>query len=367
MDFNISKEKLVTGIQTVQNAVSQKSSLPILSNVLIEAEKGIVKMTATDLDIGISFSTEATIETEGAITVPARKFFDIVKALPDGSPISVSMKKSNYVTIKSAKAQFRIIGLPKEEFPNLPVFKDQDSVSIEQKVLREMITLTDFAISRDDTRYVLNGTLLIVKEDTIILVATDGRRLATIEKKLGKKTLVDRAVIVPTKTTQEIKRVLGEEGDVQVKFSENQIMFEFPSSLVISRLIEGDYPSYKKVIPERAGSEVTVGRDDFLNATRRASIFTEQDSMAIKFSIKKKKMVIEKETPYIGKVTEEIEVDFTGKEDIDIGFNPRYLIDVLKNLEEDEIIFEVSDPTKPGVIRRGSEYTYVVLPMQLAE
>jgi DNA polymerase III subunit beta len=367
MDFTISKEILVSGIQTVQNAVSQKSSLPILSNVLIEAEQGKVKITATDLDIGISFTTEAAIDTEGAITVPARKFFDIVKALPEESPVSISMKKSNYLTIKSAKAQFRIIGLPKEEFPNLPVFKDQDSVSVEQKVLKEMITLTDFAISRDDTRYVLNGTLLVVKEDTIILVATDGRRLATIEKKLAKKTLVDRSVIIPTKTVQEIKRMLSDEGDVQVKFSDNQIMFEFPSSLVISRLIEGEYPSYKKVIPEKTGSEVIIGRDAFLNATRRASIFTEQDSMAIKFSIKKKKMVIEKETAYIGKASEEIDADFSGAEEIDIGFNPRYLIDVLKNLEEDEIVFEVTDPTKPGVIRRGAEYTYVVLPMQLAE
>jgi DNA polymerase III subunit beta len=324
-------------------------------------------MTATDLDIGIRFSSEAEVSASGAISVPARKFFDIVKALPDESPISVSMKKSNYVTIKSAKAQFRIIGLPKEEFPNLPVFKDQDSVDVDQKTLKEMITLTDFAISRDDTRYVLNGMLFIVKGETITLVATDGRRLATIEKKLNKKTLIDRSVIVPTKTIQEIKRMLEEEGNVQVQLGENQIMFEFAKSVVISRLIEGDYPSYKKVIPERTGIEVKVGRDDFLNATRRASIFTEQDSMAIKFGIKKKKMVIEKETAYIGKATEEIDADFSGSEDIDIGFNPRYLIDVLKNLEEDEIVFEVSDATKPGVIRRGNEYTYVVLPMQLSE
>ncbi|MFA6636278.1 MAG: DNA polymerase III subunit beta [Candidatus Omnitrophota bacterium] len=367
MEFTISKETLVGGIQVVQNAVSQKSSLPILSNVLLEAENGKIRMTATDLDIGISFSIEAEVSADGAITIPAKKFFDIIRALPDESPVSISMKKSNYVTIKSAKAQFRIIGLPKEEFPNLPAFKDHDSVSIDQKTLKEMITLTDFAISKDDTRYVLNGTLLLVKSDKITMVATDGRRLATIEKDLDKKTLVDRSVIVPTKTIQEIKRMLSDEGEVQVKFSDNQIMFELPTSVIISRLIEGEYPSYKKVIPERSGSEVVVGREAFLNATRRASIFTDQDSMAIKFSIKKKKMIIEKETAYVGKVTEEIDIDFSGDQEIDIGFNPRYLIDVLKNLEEDDILFEVSESTKPGVIRRGTEFTYVVLPMQLAE
>ena len=367
MEITIPKELLVEGIQTVQNAVSQKSSLPILSNVLLEAEGGKVNLTATDLDIGISFSGETSVEKDGAITIPAKKFFDIVRSLPDESPVSLSMKKNNFVTIKSAKANFRIIGLPKEEFPNLPEFKDQDSIAIEQKTLKEMITLTDFAISRDDTRYVLNGTLMVVKGDSITMVATDGRRLAVIKKKMDRKTLVERTVIVPTKTIQEVKRMLADEGDVTIKFSENQILFSFPSSVVISRLIEGEYPNYQKVIPEKTGVEVAVRKEDFLNAVRRASIFTEQDSMAIRFSVKRKKIIISKNTPYLGEAKEEVDAEFNGQEELDIGFNPRYLIDVLKNLEEDDVILELSDSAKPGVIRRGEEYTYVVLPMQLAE
>ena len=365
MELKITKDALVEGIQIVQNAVSQKSSLPILSNVLLEADNSELKLTATDLDIGICSTIPVSVTQNGAITVPARKFFDIVKALPEGSEIDLSMKKNNFVNIKSGKAQFKIIGLPKEEFPQLPLFKDQDSITVEQNDLREMFNLTDFAISKDDTRYVLNGVLFIIKEDLVSVVATDGRRMASINKRLAKKTLVDKEVIIPTKTVQEVKRMLTEEGEVDIKFSENQVLFAFPSCFVLSRLIEGEYPNYKKVIPEQSSQEIKVLREDFLSAARRASIFTDQDSMAIKLTVKKKKMMISKNTPYLGEAREEIDINYNGSGELEIGFNPRYLIDVLKNLTDKEIIFEVNDANKPGVVRKGEEYTYVVLPMQL--
>ena len=365
MDFKVTKDALVEGIQIVQNAVSQKSSLPILSNVLLEAENNELKLTATDLDMGICATIPIQIEQAGAITVPAKKFFDIVKALPDASEIIVSMKKNNFVTIKSGKAQIKIIGLPKDEFPQLPQFKDIDAITIEQSILKEMLNLTDFAISRDDTRYVLNGILLLISKDKVSMVATDGRRLANIIKPLPSKTLIDRSVIVPSKTVQEVKRMLQEEGEVTIKFSDTQILFSFESCFVLSRLIEGEYPNYRNVIPEKSNKEVVVGRETFLAATRRASIFTDQDSMAIKLNVTKKKMTISKNTPYLGEAKEEIEIEFSGNSDIEIGFNPRYLIDVLKSIQDEEIVFELNDSNKPGVVRRGDEYIYVVLPMQL--
>ncbi|MEA3488740.1 MAG: DNA polymerase III subunit beta [Candidatus Omnitrophota bacterium] len=365
MELKILKNALVEGVQTVQNAVSQKSSLPILSNILLEAENKTLKLTATDLDIAICSTIPVTVEQSGTITVPARKFFDIVKALPDESEISLSIKKNNFVTIKSEKALFKIIGLPKEEFPQLPLFKDKDSITVEQNSLREMLNLTDFAISKDDTRYILNGVLLIVKGDRMNIVATDGRRLAAINNTLQKKTLVDRMVIVPTKTVQEVKRMLGEEGEVKIKFGDNQILFSFPGCFILSRLIEGEYPNYEKVIPEKSSKEVRISREEFLSAARRASIFTDQDSMAIKLSIKKKKMTISKNTPYLGEAKEELDVDYSGNGDLEIGFNPRYLIDVLKSLSDEDVVLEVNDSSKPGVIRKGEKYTYVVLPMQL--
>jgi DNA polymerase-3 subunit beta len=163
----------------------------------------------------------------------------------------------------------------------------------------------------------------------------------------------------------ELKRMLQEEGEVTVKFGDNQILFSFESSFILSRLIEGEYPNYKNVIPEKSNREITVSRDDFLSAARRASIFTDQDSMAIKLNVSKKKMTISKNTPYLGEAKEEVDIEYSGDKDLQIGFNPKYLIDVLKNLDEDEIVFEVNDANKPGVLRKGEEYIYVVLPMQL--
>ncbi len=365
MDFLVQKETLSDAIQIVQSAITQKSSLPILANVLLEVSEDKLRLTATDLDIGICASIPVSVVQKGAITVPAKKFFDIIRALPDGSEINISLKKNNSITIKSGRAQFKIIGLPKEEFPQLPIFKDKDSIILEQKEFKNILNLTDFAISKDDTRYILNGVLFSIKGDRVDIVATDGRRLAAANKKLTTKTLLEKDVVVPVKAIQEVKRLLADEGDIKIQFGDNQIMFSFSNSFIISRLIEGEFPSYKKVIPSKSQKEVRVGREEFLDAAKRASIFTDQESLAIKLEIQKNKMTISKNTPYLGESREQIDVDYSGDDTIEIGFNPRYLIDVLKNLPQEEIVFEVNDSSKPGVIRLGDEYTYVVLPMQL--
>lgn len=365
MDLAIQKEILMDGIQTVQNAITQKSSLPILSNVLLEVDANELKLTATDLDIGISCMLPVASEQKEALTVPAKKFFDIIRSLPDGNEINLSIKKNNSIAIRSGKALFKILGLSKDDFPSLPLFENKDSVVMPQKGLKEMLNLTDFAISKDDARHILTGVLFIVKENKASIVATDGRRMAVVKKELPKKTLVDREVIIPLKTVQEVKRLLGEEGDVKIEFSENQILFTFSSSFIISRLIEGEFPDYKKVIPEKSSKVITISREDFLSAARRVSIFTDQDSQAIKMNIQKAKMTMSKNTPYLGEAKEDVKISYTDDKEMEIGFNPRYLIDVLKNIGDDEVLFEVNDSTKPGVIRKDEGYIYVVLPMQL--
>ena len=365
MELTVQKDVLLNGIQTVQNAITQKSSLPVLSNVLLEADGQNIKLTATDLDIGICSNLPVISGQEGAITIPAKKFFDIVKSLPDGQDVNISLKKNNSIAIKSGKAQFKILGLPKDDFPSLPLFEDKDSITLSQQELKEMLNLTDFAISKDDARHILTGILLVIKGEEITIVATDGRRMAVILKKLEKKTLVDREVIIPLKTVQEVKRLLGDDGDVKIEFSENQVLFSLNSSFIISRLIEGEFPDYKKVIPGKSSKIVIVSREDFLSAARRVSIFTDQDSQAIKLNIQKSRMTISKNTPYLGEAKEDIKINYSGEKEIEIGFNPKYLIDVLKNLEDDDVNFEVNDQTKPGVIRKGDGYIYVVLPMQV--
>jgi DNA polymerase III subunit beta len=363
LKFDTTKEILMKGIQDVQNAINPKTTLPILSNILIETGKESISLTATDLDIGIVSTIPVKPGAEGAITIPAKKFFDIIKELPEGA-ISISIKKNNLVHIEAANCVFKIMGLPKDEFPQLPDFKDKDSMIMQRGRLKKILAMTSFAISRDETRYVLNGVLFVIKPTYIRIVATDGRRLAMVEEKVQLPKTLERKVIIPAKTVSELNKLLGEEGDVKICFGNNQISFDMGTTRVVSRLIEGEFPNYEQVIPKEVKEKVGIGRSRFLSATKRSALFTNPDSLAVKLELGKDKMVLSKTAPYIGEAHEEIAVDYKGK-DLAIGFNPDYLIDVLKNVNEEIINFEVSDAEKPGVIRIGSDYVYVVLPMQL--
>ncbi len=369
MKINTMKDSLLKGIQTVQNAVSSKNTLPILSHILVEAKKQEIKLTATDLEIGVSVIIDGEVSEEGAITVPARKFSEIIKELPNQNPISMSLKKGQSITIESGKSYFRLVGLLKEDFPQLPDFeaskgKDIDTVKIPQKLLKNMIQLTSFAMSHDEARYVLNGILFSFRDKSLKLVATDGRRLAFIEKEFLGIGNFKKDMIIPMKTIQELNRDLGEEGDVIFYFKEDQLQINIGQITITSRLIEGEYPNYEQVIPKKTKEELKVNTQDFLQATRRASILTSQDSQSIKINFIKDRLIITKNTPDLGEVREELEVDYKGGE-LAMGFNPGFLIDVLKNVEEDMVKFELIDPEKPAVIRSGDNYTYIVLPMQV--
>ncbi len=365
MKFNTTKDVLLKGIQEVQSAISAKSSLPILSNILVEATDDNIILTATDLDIGITSKIMIKPQVTGAITIPAKKFLDIIKELPESEPISISVKKNNLVNIECGKSVFKIMGLPKEEFPQLPEFKDKDSLVLQQKKLKSMLRLTAFAISHDESRYVLNGVLFVIKPTYIRLVATDGRRLAMVEDKTQLPKTLERKFIVPTKAVNELDKSLGDEGDVKIFLNDNQIFFDMGKTRLVSRLIEGEFPNYEQVIPKEVKEKIVASKNGFLSAIKRAALFTNQDSAAIKMDLGKDKIVISKSTPYLGEARVEIDADYKGK-DMSVGFNPDYLVDLLKNIDDEKIAFEVTDPEKPGVIRIGAEYIYVVLPMQIA-
>ncbi|MBI4432359.1 MAG: DNA polymerase III subunit beta, partial [Candidatus Omnitrophica bacterium] len=369
MKISISKENLLRGIQAVQNAVSNKSTLPILSHILLESRKNELTLTATDLEIGVSIKVESDVSEEGAVTVPARKFSEIIKELHPQNPIHLSVKKNQSIQIDSGKSYFRLMGLLKDEFPQLPEFpsqgsKNADWVKLSQKTLKNMIQLTSFAMSHDESRYVLNGILFSFKDKGLKLVATDGRRLAIIEKAMEEIGSFKKDVIIPMKTTQELSRNLGEEGDVMFCFKENQVQMGLGSLFITSRLIEGEYPNYEQVIPKKTKEELKINTQDFLQAARRASILTSQDSQSIKINFIKDRMIITKNTPDVGEAHEELEVDYKGGE-FAIGFNPIFLIDVLKNIDAENIHLGLTDPEKPAIIRNGRDYTYIVLPMQV--
>ena len=367
MKIHTTKDNLLKGIQIVQNAVSSKNTLPILSHILIEAKKNEIRLTATDLEIGISMKIEGEVIEEGSFTVPARKFSEIVKELPNDASIHITLKKGQSVNIEAGKSYFRLMGLAREDFPQLPEVpsgKGGDSVKIPQKKLKHMISLTSFAMSHDETRYILNGILFSFKEKALKLVATDGRRLAIIQKDIPEMGSLKKDVIIPMKTIQELNRNLGEEGDVIFHFKENQVLVNLGQIHITSRLIEGEYPNYEQVIPKKTKEELSLNTQDFLQATRRASILTSQDSQSVKINIIKDRMIITKSTPDLGEAREELEVDYKGGEFV-IGFNPNFLIDALKNIEDEQVKFSFIDPEKPAVITSGEDYTYVVLPMQV--
>lgn len=363
MRLEAKKESLLKGMTAVQNAISPRSTLPILSNVLLETIKNGLTITGTDLDIGIITTIPAKITTPGSITVPAKKFLDIIKELPE-SPIAISVRKNNMMQIVCENSQFKIMGIPKDDFPKLPEFKDKEPIILDQELLKIMLGMTSFAISRDETRYILNGVYILIKKNSIKMVATDGRRLALIEREIELAKNIDKKVIIPIKTVQELHRNLQEDGKISISFGGNQVMFNFGNFIIISRLIEGEFPSYEQVIPKEGKDKVVVDREKLLLATKRASLLTSQDSQGIKIDINKGKMVISKHSPDIGEAREELDVIYKGSP-FSIGFNPHYIIDVLKNLDEQSIGFELQNPEKPGVIRTKDKYIYVVLPMQL--
>ena len=368
MKIHTTKDNLLKGIQIVQNAVSSKNTLPILSHILIEAKKNEIRLTATDLEIGISMKVEGEVIEEGSFTVPARKFSEIVKELPSEASIHITLKKGQSVNIEAGKSFFKLMGLAREDFPQLPEVpsnsKSGELVKIPQKKMKSMIQLTSFAMSHDETRYILNGILFSFKDKTLKLVATDGRRLAIIQKDLPELGSLKKDVIIPMKTIQELNRNLGEDGDVTFYFKENQVLVNLGPIHITSRLIEGEYPNYEQVIPKKTKEEVSLNTQDFLQATRRASILTSQDSQSVKINIIKDRMIITKSTPELGEAREELEVDYKGGEFV-IGFNPSFLIDVLKNVQEENVKFSFVDPEKPAVIKCGDDYTYIVLPMQV--
>jgi len=362
MKFKVEKANLLNAIQTVQNVITSKSALPILSNILIEAQSGSLKLTATDLDIGITCVIPVDIQEAGAITVPAKRFSDIVKEFPLES-IAVSTKKNNQVTIDSDMCQFKIMGLLKEEFPKLPEFKDKKVIKIDQAVFKQMLVLTAFAVSLDESRYVLNGILLKINKGLLTLVSTDGKRLAVAEKKLPVEADVDISVIIPLKTIHELNRNLQEDGELSLVVSSNQALFDFGNVGIVSRLIEGEFPDYKQVVPPVSDNKMKVERNCLLLAVKRAALLATPDYQAVKLEVFKNKLVISKSTPDVGEFHEELPVEYQGRELV-IGFNPIYLIDILKNLSEETVVLELTDGEKPGVIRI-SGYVYIVLPMRL--
>ena len=364
MKFSVTKEKLLECLQQVQNVVSTRTTLPILSNVLLQTNGREVRLTTTDLDVGVRGSFEANIEKEGATTLPARRLFTIIRELPS-SEIQFDVDGKNAASIRSGQSFFKILGLPEEEFPPLPKFDDSKVVTIRQKDLRDGLRKTSYAISTDETRYVLNGVLFSFKDNKLTLVATDGRRLAMLDIDLEFPRSHEADIIVPTKAVTELQRLLTDDGEVRVSVGGSQIAFDLNNSLLVSKLIEGNYPNYRQVIPGEMKERVTLERETFLNSLRRVSLLASDKSNSIKLNFSKNNIDITANTPEVGEAKESLPVAYKGRE-FSIAFNPEFLMAPPRNLAEDEIFLDLIDEMSPGVIKIQSPFLYVLMPMRIS-
>ena len=369
MNLTITKEQILAGLQAVQNVVSTRTTLPILSNVLVKADKDRVEFTATDLDVTVACSVEAKVKKAGATTVPVKKLFGIVREL-NGSEIDIETDDKNISSIRSGSSFYKIHGLAAEEFPPLPKFKDDKKVSLSQETVKAMMKKTSFAVSTDESRYVLNGIYISLKDHKMTLVATDGRRLALVDEEVDISEKSSGEFIVPAKAVNELNRLLTDKGEVELKFGENQASFALKddkgfSVLLITKLIEGNYPNYKQVIPGEAKERVALVREEFLQALRRAEIMTSEKANSVKLAFGKNQLAITANSPEVGEARETLAVNYKGKE-MAIAFNPRYLIDPLAALTEDEVFLELIDELSPGVLKINGPFLYVVMPMRLS-
>jgi DNA polymerase-3 subunit beta len=369
MNLTIAKDQILNGLQAVQNIVSTRTTLPILSNVLLRAEENRLELTATDLDVTITCSVEAKVTRVGATTVPVKKLFGIVREL--GHPeIELQTDDKNVTSIRSGPSFFKVRGLGAEEFPPLPKFKEEKKITLPQEKIRTMLRRTSFAISTDESRYVLNGIFFSLKEHKLTLVATDGRRLALVEEELEIPEKCDGEFIIPGKAVNELNRLLLEQGEVEISYTDNQVGFfmraeKAPTISLITKRIEGNYPNYRQVIPSETKERIPVGREDLMHALRRAELMTSEKQNSVKMSFGKNQLAINANSPEVGEAEETMAINYKGRE-IAIAFNPGYLIDPLNALTEDEVFIELIDELSPGVLKINGPFLYVVMPMRLS-
>lgn len=369
MKLIISKEQLLNGLQAVQNVVSTRTTLPVLSNVLLRGEGNRLELTATDLDVTIVCTVEANVSEPGATTIPVKKLFGIVREL-GAMEVEMEVDEKNITSLRSGASYYKIHGLAAEEYPPLPKFTETRRLVLAQEKLRSMLRKTSFAISTDETRFVLNGIFFSLKEHKVTMVATDGRRLALVDEDVDLTPEAQGGFIVPTKAINELNRLLQPTGEVEIKATENQAAFSLRDEkgfavLIITKLVEGNYPNYKQVIPAETKERIPLSREELLHALRRAEIMTSEKSNSVKLTFTKNALAITANTPEIGEAREGLAINYKGR-DIAIAFNPIYLMDPLKALENDEVYLELIDELSPGVLKINGPFLYVLMPMRMS-
>jgi DNA polymerase III subunit beta len=372
MHFNIDKEIFLKSLARVQGIVEKKNTIPILANVLIEADSAGIHVTATDLEVGMRATYPANVTDPGKITVSAKKLFEITKELPD-QLISFRSKDNCWIEVKCGKSVFNIVGLAAEEFPKFPKVEEIQFLVVNAVLLKEMIDKTFFAQSTDDTKYNLAGIYFknfdIDGRSILRLVATDGHRLSLIEKQVSENSiqLLNNGVIFPRKGIVELKKLADDtQGTIELGFMDNNAIIKKDQMVIIMRLIDGEFPDYDRVIPKNNDNICVLNRDKFIHALRRMSILSSEKSRGVKIVLKNSLLELSSSNPDIGEAREDIEMDYSGPE-ISIGFNVRYLLDVLQTQDHELVKLLIKDNLAPGLIKPNADdgFLAVVMPMRL--
>ncbi len=364
MKFSIVRSKFLDGLQTVQNVVSAKGALQILQNALIQAEGNQLCITTTDLDISARCFVECDIEQPGSTTLPIRRLASIIRELDEGK-ILIEVNEDDVASVQCGSSFFKIIGMPVRDFPPVPATEGKFCYRIDQGAFREMLRKTCYAVSQDETRRVLNGVLLAFKENKLTMVATDGRRLALVEYEIEFSPEAEAEMILPTKAVSELMRILSNEGDLKICAQTNQVVFELGTTMLSSKLIDGVYPNYRQVIPSGCDERVVIEREQLLAALRRVSVVTTDKSNAMKLTFSANQLTISINTPDVGEGRDTLPVKYAGKE-VSIIFNPEYVMDPLKNMDDDEVFLEMNDGHSPALLKCNVPFLYVLMPLRIS-
>jgi DNA polymerase-3 subunit beta len=374
MELVVRKNDLLRELQFFQGIVERKNTIPILANVLMEAKADEVHFLATDLEVALRSKCGATVVKPGSITLPAKKLYEIVKSLPE-TDIRIAQDKSG-VKVAADRFDSRMQTLPREDFPTLPETGGTSSAMLPRNAVKEMVAKTQFAITGEDTRYFLNGAQFVLKADSMSLVATDGHRLALVTAGRNGKAKTasgsaeeENKAILPKKTLGELARLLSEgDGDISYERGENHLFFKVGDRLLISRMIDGQFPAYERVIPKGNDKHIEFERDRLTNAVKRVALLSNERSRAVKFLIEKGKVEVTSSSPEIGEATETLPVDYTGPA-LQICFNAQYVLDFLSAVATDVVSLELKDEVSQAVMRpvgaEGYDYTYVIMPMRV--
>jgi len=363
MKFVVSRNELSALIRKIQNVVPQNAPIPILSHFLIEADGDELIFTATDLTVGSRCRAKAKIYEKGSLSIPSKRFFQLVKELTEPN-IEVTAADSEMAEIKAGSSRFRLHGMDKDEYPALPDLKGATQFSIDSEVLKDMLYRTAFAVSKEDNRYVLTGVLMRIQQGKAIFVGTDGKRLAKTEAAITLNPEFSGEYILPLKAVDEILKILGEEKIVTIYLTEDKVAMESGSTMMVTKLLSGDYPDFEQVIATKSEKKVSLHREELITLLKQISLFTNDTSHSVRFTFASGELLLTANCADVGEGKVSMPVHYEGSK-IEIAFNPFFFLDILRHSKDETVNLGISDSYNPGIITDSSNSLFIIMPMRL--